>query len=247
MNRTPFEKAGDFLLGRGFYIVLFLCVATIGFSGYYLIATLTPDISGDTIAPVAASPEITVPDPQPVVVTPQIEVEEPEITTPEPTITEDAIEEIPLPAEAVLETADAVTEPVTTVYTWPVKGEIITEFAIETLAWDATMGDWRTHDGIDIATSLGTSVLSPARGTVLSVYVDDLMGSTVVIQHTDGVISTLSNLTSVPVVAVGDAVEPGTVIGAVGDTAMAESALQPHLHLAMSLDGSAIDPRELLP
>ena len=42
MKRTLLEKLGDFVLGKGFYIVLFLCVATIGISGYYLIQTLTP-------------------------------------------------------------------------------------------------------------------------------------------------------------------------------------------------------------
>ncbi len=237
-------------MGRGFYIVLFLCVATIGFSGYYLIATLTPDISGDTIAPVAASPEITIPDPipdlQPVIVTPQLDEPDETDTATDQIATEDALEFSTI-SEPAVETAETVEAPVATVYTWPVKGEIITEFSIETLSLDATMGDWRTHDGIDIAASQGTSVLSPGRGTVLAVYVDDLMGSTVVIQHTDGVISTLSNLTSVPVVAAGDSVEPGTVIGAVGDTAIAESALQPHLHLAMSLDGVSIDPTDLLP
>ena len=33
MKRTVFQKLGDFVLGKGFYIVLFLCVATIGLSG----------------------------------------------------------------------------------------------------------------------------------------------------------------------------------------------------------------------
>ena len=36
-NRNILAKVGDFVLGKGFYIVLFLCVATIGISGYYLI------------------------------------------------------------------------------------------------------------------------------------------------------------------------------------------------------------------
>lgn len=35
-KRTIWNKIGDFLEGKGFYIVLFLCVAAIGGSGYYL-------------------------------------------------------------------------------------------------------------------------------------------------------------------------------------------------------------------
>ena len=35
--KKPFhQRVGDFLEGKGFYIVLFLCVAAIGISGYYL-------------------------------------------------------------------------------------------------------------------------------------------------------------------------------------------------------------------
>ena len=53
---------GDFLEGKGFYIVLFLCVAAIGISGYYLFSSLTPD---EPDAPVAGTAQITVtPSPQ---------------------------------------------------------------------------------------------------------------------------------------------------------------------------------------
>ena len=40
MKRNRLEKLGDFVLGKGFYIVLFLCVAAIGISGYYLFSSL---------------------------------------------------------------------------------------------------------------------------------------------------------------------------------------------------------------
>ena len=40
--KKPFhQRVGDFLEGKGFYIVLFLCVAAIGISGYYLFDSLT--------------------------------------------------------------------------------------------------------------------------------------------------------------------------------------------------------------
>ena len=41
MKRNRLEKLGDFVLGKGFYIVLFLCVAAIGISGYYLIRSVS--------------------------------------------------------------------------------------------------------------------------------------------------------------------------------------------------------------
>ncbi len=36
MKKPMKQTIGDFLAGRGFYIVLFLCVAAIGVSGWYL-------------------------------------------------------------------------------------------------------------------------------------------------------------------------------------------------------------------
>ena len=39
-NQSFWRKLGDFAMGKGFYIVLFLCVATIGISGYYLLKTV---------------------------------------------------------------------------------------------------------------------------------------------------------------------------------------------------------------
>ena len=43
------QRISDFMAGKGFYIVLFLCVAAIGISGYYLYTmpeTLSVTVSG---------------------------------------------------------------------------------------------------------------------------------------------------------------------------------------------------------
>ena len=44
-----------------------------------------------------------------------------------------------------------------------------------------------------------------------------------------------------------DAVDTGTVLGEVGRTAMAESGLEPHLHLELLADGEPVDPLSYLP
>lgn len=73
------------------------------------------------------------------------------------------------------------------------------------------------------------------------------MGTTVVIDHGGELTSTYCNLASQPPVSVGDRVERGTVIGSVGDTAIAESALASHLHLEMAQNGLSVDPLSYLP
>ncbi|HWS41462.1 MAG TPA: M23 family peptidase, partial [Pseudoflavonifractor sp.] len=48
MKKPWTDRFGDFMAGKGFYIVLFLCVAAIGVSGYYLFSSLAGD--GNTAA-----------------------------------------------------------------------------------------------------------------------------------------------------------------------------------------------------
>ena len=127
----------------------------------------------------------------------------------------------------------------------PLRGEVLTAFSMEELIYSPTMGDWRTHDGIDIAAKAGTTVLAASSGTVRSVTDDALMGTTVVLEHEGSYETTYANLQHKPTVETGDSVSAGQIIGAVGTTAAAESGA-PHLHFAVSRDGKAVDPRAYL-
>ena len=242
MKRNRLEKLGDFVLGKGFYIVLFLCVAAIGISGYYLIRSVNG--GGEPNEPVTANPAVTLPDSSAQTPLPsQLEEEAPEEPQ-EEALQEDDPEPVKVPAEE--ETA-APEEPKEVVYTWPVKGTVLRNFSIETLAYDATMGDWRTHSGVDIAADPGIKVLAAGEGQVTEVYQDAMMGSTVVVQQPDGVIAIYSNLAEETAVSPGDQVGTGTVLGTVGDTAIAESGMPSHLHLEMLVNEEYVDPLSYLP
>ena len=106
------------------------------------------------------------------------------------------------------------------------------------------LGDYA--DGIDIAAQTGTHVLSASAGTVLAVEDDPLMGTTVVIEHDGGYQTTYSNLAAPASVTAGETVSAGQIIGAVGDTAAAEAAQEPHLHFSVTKDGEAVDPNVFL-
>ena len=121
------------------------------------------------------------------------------------------------------------------------------EYSMDALVYNETMGDWRTHDGMDIAAQAGEYVRAAAQGTVTDVYEDVLYGTTVVIDHGAGLVSYYANLQAQPVVKPGDALLAGDVIGSVGETALCESAQQPHLHFAMSLHDASVDPKEYMP
>ena len=236
MKRNRLEKLGDFVLGKGFYIVLFLCVAAIGISGYYLIRS----VSGSEPAqePVTANPSVTLPDSSAVFPGEQSH-------QPQPTPAPAAQPDDPQPKKDAETAAPA--QPREVVYTWPVKGQVLRGFTVEALAYDETMSDWRTHDGIDIEAKYGTVVSAMASGTVTKVYYDDLYGTTVVTEREDGLRCMYANLESIPTVNVGDQVSVGDTIGSVGDSAGCESAQESHLHLSVAASGQSVSPLDYLP
>ena len=128
----------------------------------------------------------------------------------------------------------------------PLNGEVLAAFSVDQLAYNPTLGDWRTHDGVDISAKPGTTVLAASSGTVTAVEDDPMMGTTVVIEHDGGYQTTYANLQDTPTVSAGDAVSAGQIIGAVGTTAVAEAAQSPHLHFSVSKDGAFVDPNEFL-
>ena len=166
MKRNLFQKLGDFVLGKGFYIVLFLCVAAIGISGYYLIRTVTG--GSQPSEPVTANPTVTLPDSsaQEAPPTQPLEEEVPE-EPPAPAVQEDDPQPV---KERTQEEVSTQPEHKEVVYTWPVKGQVLRTFTAEALAYDPTMGDWRTHCGVDIAAEAGLKVLAAGEGQVEEVY-----------------------------------------------------------------------------
>ena len=243
MKKTMRDSVGDFMAGKGFYIVLLLCVAALGVSGYYLFSGFT-DPPGQTVS----APVTVVVTPKPTVRATPVPTNAPvppSTATPRPTPAA-----TPIPTAAATPAPTPAPTPATataSVFTWPVKGELLRGYAIETLSYDETMGDWRTHDGVDIAALAGTEVVAPAGGTVDNIYQSDLMGTTLVIRHADDVLSICSNLAAVPTVEIGDTVRTGDVIGSVGDGAIMEDALPSHLHLSMTKNGVSVDPLSYLP
>lgn len=241
MKKKPIlDRMGEFVEGKGFYIVLFLCVAAIGISGYYLFSTLSTAGENATVA--APTQVIVTPSPTVSPVKPSVSPTDKAPTQPSPSAA-------PQSTDKPKETSKPTSTPTqaVSVFTWPVKGQIIADFSLEVLAYDETMGDWRTHSGIDIASPVGTQVKAATAGTVESVVQDDLMGTMVTIAHADGLESIYANLALQPTVEAGDHVETGAVIGAVGTTAVAESARAPHLHFEMKENGESVDPVNYLP
>jgi murein DD-endopeptidase MepM/ murein hydrolase activator NlpD len=117
---------------------------------------------------------------------------------------------------------------------------------MECLSYNQTTRDWRVHGGVDLAAEAGTEVKAAADGEVYTVYEDDSMGTTVVIQHQGGYTTHYASLAEDVRVKAGDQVTLGQTIGTVGSTALMESALGDHVCFRVTCDGDVVDPAEFL-
>ncbi len=124
----------------------------------------------------------------------------------------------------------------------PVEGEIIGSYSGGELVKYEALGEWRTHDGIDIASQIGSEIKAAADGKVVSVTKDPLWGTVVEIEHKGNISSIYCGLSEETPVKVGDEVKSGDVIGTLGETNLAEVDRASHLHFAMKENGKFIDP-----
>lgn len=129
----------------------------------------------------------------------------------------------------------------------PVSGSISLEYSKDKLIYSKTLEEWRVHKGVDIASDMGTPVEAVADGVVTDVTNDQYMGITVVIDHGNDIKSVYRNLASDDTVSVNQKVRQGEIIGSIGNTAMDESSEQPHLHFEVLKKDVSVDPMAYLP
>src|SRR5699024_5270342 len=93
------------------------------------------------------------------------------------------------------------------VFQMPVEGEIIKKLAKTNLVYSNTLGEWVTHNGIDIKADKTTVVKAAEEGTIKSIKNDPRYGLTIVIDHSNDYSTVYSNLLSAEFVVVGEKVE----------------------------------------
>ncbi len=108
-----------------------------------------------------------------------------------------------------------------------------------------TLGDYRTHNGVDFNGVKGESVKTVGEGTVVSVESDAVWGNTVKIDHGNGIESTISGLSDEALISTGSKVYSDTIIGVVGSVPV-EGEDDSHIHLEMRVNGELVDPLEIL-
>ena len=99
-----------------------------------------------------------------------------------------------------------------------------------------------THTGLDIATSAGTPIRAASPGTVIHAGWKGSYGNLVKISHGNGIETWYAHCSKI-YVNVGDQVNQGDIIAAVGSTG---NSTGPHLHLEIRVNGQALNPQNYL-
>ena len=213
--------------GKGYYIALILCAAAIGISGYLYYQNTQQQ-----------EPSLLLEE----------ETQEEQLLG---TMGTEALEAIATQPQATQGTAPSTQptesrekKPLKTAA--PVEGETIASYAMDCLSYNETTRDWRVHNGVDIAAEAGTQVLAAADGTVTRVWEDETMGYSVEIRHEGGYTTRYSSLAETIAVEEGDTVTMGQAIGLVGDTALVENVLGPHVHFSVTSQDAPMDPADFL-
>jgi murein DD-endopeptidase MepM/ murein hydrolase activator NlpD len=126
------------------------------------------------------------------------------------------------------------------------------DYCIETGdCWSSRFGNRRSynggpynsfHTGLDIVGKTGTEIYAPAPGVVIFAGPLTVRGNATMIDHGWGVYTAYMHQDEM-LVEVGDKVEPGQLIGRIGNTGRVEG---PHLHWEVWAGGVQVDPLDWL-
>ena len=128
--------------------------------------------------------------------------------------------------------------------TQPVSGRVLNSYSGDELVYSKTLGDWRTHNGVDYACAQDAQVCAPAAGKVTAVDTDGRWGSVVCIEDSAGHLWRVCG-TADPTVQTGDEVSVGQILGRAGSIPN-ECAEETHIHLEVLQGEQYLDPAKLL-
>ena len=258
MSRIKFSKGrfARFISSKGFYSALALCLAGAGIATWMAIdrtinviehtsSQFLQEESVFTFFPELEEVELRVPD-VPLENRPQPQPQPPEPSEPLPSssISSSYSEEPPEPPEQSEPPEQPAVSP-RLVYVLPLRGDIVKPFSDGELVRNRALGDWRTHDGVDISGEKGADIMAAADGVIAEIRNDPLWGTVVIIDHADGHQTHYSGLASNVPVRQGESVSARQSIGQLEGVPF-EASRRTHLHFAVKRDGAWINPLDLI-
>lgn len=133
------------------------------------------------------------------------------------------------------------------VFTLPVAtSTVIKGYTSSTVVFNKTLGVYTGHMGIDFAADAGTAVVAAYDGTIESIVTSYLQGTTITIDHGNGLKSIYNSIDADENLSEGKKVKKGDKIGEVSDNNRQEYKDGPHLHFEVVENGKKIDPETYL-
>lgn len=118
------------------------------------------------------------------------------------------------------------------------------KYTHDTIVFNKTLGVYTGHTGLDISAEEGSKVVCVYDGVVESVTTSYLQGTTVTIDHGNGLKTVYNSIEAKEGLAAGQALKAGDEIGAVSDNNRQEYKDGAHLHFEVLKDGSKVDPEK---
>lgn len=127
-------------------------------------------------------------------------------------------------------------------YLRPVEGNTMKEYSMDKVVYSKTLDMWKVHDGIDICANDGEEVKASEKGIVERVYEDAFYGTSVIIDHQNGIKTVYRNLGKEATVKENQEIKKGQKIGNVGDTSNGEAKDETHIHFEVIKNGEIVNP-----
>lgn len=246
------EQIKKFLRSRGFTLALLACLVAAAAAGVWAVRTVRDELKksyDDLTTPQeepAPEPQLTL-DPQEddVWQQPVTDAAESAANVPKPASSASSsgaqsgsgLVHEPSALQGASSPASSSAAPAST---QPVSGRVLNAYSGDELVYSSTLGDWRTHNGVDYAASRGAEVTAPAAGKVVETGTDDKWGPVVAIEDASGRVWRVCGTTDAKVKK-GDTVSAGQTIGKVGSVSC-ECAEESHIHLEVMEGEKYLDP-----
>ena len=256
------EQIKKFLHGKGFALVLAACLLAAAAAGVWAVRTVRDELRQNLtdLTNPSSTARQTIPEPEP---DPDVGLEEEELWLDLPDTAEQAANSVagvpqPVPGSSSASSGAAsgsgsVHEPsalrtdsapaassAAPASTQPFSGRVLNAYSGDELVYSKTLGDWRTHNGVDYACAEGSAVSAPCSGKVTETGTDGRWSSVVTLEHASGRLWRVNS----PAVKPGDTVTAGQKLGTVG-TISCECAEEAHIHLEVLQNGQYLDPAKI--
>ncbi len=128
---------------------------------------------------------------------------------------------------------------------WPIVGNVVMNYSMDSYIYYATLGQYRYSDAIVIAATEGENITAAADGVVTEVFYNEEIGNAMTVALGDGYELTYGQLSDIRFEA-GDTVNRGDLLGTVAAPTKYYTLEGTNVYFRMTKDGEPVNPLTLL-